>query len=219
MLTVGNQVIATMTIVSLDVVGAVIAGGASSRFGSPKAFARVGGERVVDRVVRALRAALGHDSVIAIVNDDRIAAEMGLPYRNDELEGNGALGGIHAALLVVRERGRDGILAVGCDMPFLEPALMQKILTFRGDYDVVLPESEGRRGVEPLCGWYATSCIPHIESAIARGDARMIGFHDDARVHRLPLSDVRTFGDPAVMFMNLNTEADRAAAERIATSS
>src|SRR5688500_1780638 len=38
---------------------AVLAGGESRRFGSPKALARVGGARVVDRVVRAARGALG----------------------------------------------------------------------------------------------------------------------------------------------------------------
>jgi molybdopterin-guanine dinucleotide biosynthesis protein A len=69
--------------------------------------------------------------------------------------------------------------------------------------------------VEPLCAWYGISCIGAIEQAAARGDARMIGFHDQLRVHRLPLAAVRTFGDPEQLFANLNTPADLAALERM----
>lgn len=196
------------------VMGAVIAGGASSRFGSPKALAQVGGVRIVDRVASVLRAAAGPD-VIAIVNDERLAAELGLPHRPDAMEGAGALGGVHAALVWARERGSRGVLAAGCDMPFLSAGLLVDLLHHASDHDVVMPASPGRRGVEPLCAFYSITCIEPIEAAIAQGDARMIGFHAHVRVHTLPLDAVRTFGDPAVLFMNLNTEEDRAHAERI----
>jgi len=197
------------------VIGAVIAGGASSRFGSPKALATVGGTRVVDRVIRSLRTALGHRDVVAIVNDAGLASRIGLPHRADVRAGAGALGGVHAALVWARERGSDGVLAAGCDMPFLAPDLMRTLAVTTG-HDLVIPESESRRGVEPLCAFYSTTCIAPIERAIERGDARMIGFHADVDVHRLPLERVRAFGDPAVMFMNLNTESDRAAADALA---
>jgi hypothetical protein len=44
----------------------------------------------------------------------------------------------------------------------------------------------------------------------------MIGFHDDVRVARVPIDRVRACGSPEVLFMNVNTPEDRAAAERIA---
>jgi hypothetical protein len=43
----------------------------------------------------------------------------------------------------------------------------------------------------------------------------MIGFHDAVRVVQLPLAEVSTFGDPARLFMNLNTPEDRDEAERL----
>lgn len=194
--------------------GAIIAGGSSTRYGSPKALAEVGGARVVDRVAAALRAVVAADDVVAIVNDASLAQAIGLPHRPDTLHGAGALAGVHAALLWAAERGRAGAITVACDMPFLEPALLHEILSRSSDADAVLPESEGRRGVEPLCAYYATSCLRAIEAAAARGDARMIGFHADVRIARVPLAVVRTFGDPAELFRNLNTPADRAAAQR-----
>jgi molybdopterin-guanine dinucleotide biosynthesis protein A len=201
-----------------DVLGVVIAGGLSSRFGSPKALAHVGGQRVVDRVITALREALRHEDVVCIANDPTIAVAIGLPGRTDVIAGIGALGGLHAALLWARERDCLGILAAGCDMPFLEPALLRALLARASGADAVLPASEGPRGVEPLCAWYGTACVAAIETAVHAGDTRMIGFHDTARVVRLPLHEVSSFGDPARLFMNLNTPADRDAAERLLAS-
>jgi molybdopterin-guanine dinucleotide biosynthesis protein A len=198
-----------------DVLGAVIAGGLSSRFGSPKALARVGAHRVVDRVITALRDALGHDDIVCSANDAAIATAIGLPSRADHITGIGALGGVHAALLWARERDCRGILAAGCDMPFLDAALLRALLARTAEADAVLPASEGPRGVEPLCAWYGTACVAAIEAAVRAGDTRMIGFLDAVRVIRLPLHEVRSFGDPARLFMNLNTPADRAAAERL----
>jgi molybdopterin-guanine dinucleotide biosynthesis protein A len=199
----------------MNALGAIIAGGASVRFGSPKALAEVGAVRVIDRVARALVAAhIANEDIIAIVNDPVIAASIVLPHRPDVITGAGALGGVHAALLWARERDMPGILAVGCDMPFLSAALLSHLLTSgSGNDDIVIPESEGRRGIEPLCAVYRTTCLEPIERALARGDARMIAFHVDVSIRRIPLATVRTFGEPARMFMNLNTEADRSAAE------
>ena len=198
---------------SHEPLGVVIAGGISSRFGSPKALAPVGGVRVVDRVIAALREIVGN--VVCSANDASIASAIGLPSRPDVLAGIGPLGGLHAALLWARELNCHGILAVGSDMPFLEASLLRALVDRATDVDAVLPSSEGPRGVEPLCAWYGDACVVAIEAAVARGDTRVIGFHRDVRITRIPLDEVRTLGDPAQMFMNLNTPADRDVAERL----
>jgi molybdopterin-guanine dinucleotide biosynthesis protein A len=199
---------------SPPILGAIIAGGQSTRYGSAKALAVIGGIRVVDRAANALRAALLADDIVAIVNEPELAEAIGLPHRPDALPGIGPLAGVHAALLWARQRHRSGVLALGCDMPFVEPALLREIVRRAGGADVVVPASEGRRGVEPLCAFYATACIAAIEAAAARGDSRMVGFHDDVAVERVPMAVVRGFGEPARMFLNINTPADRADAER-----
>ncbi|CAN5765322.1 molybdenum cofactor guanylyltransferase [soil metagenome] len=183
------------------------------RYGSPKALELVGGTRVVDRVAAALHDALD-DEIVAIVNDAQLADAIGMPWRADTLEGAGALAGVHAALLWAVERDRRGAFVAGCDMPLIDAALVREIVSRRADADIIIPESEGPRGLEPLCAWYATACIPAIEAAVARGDRRMIGFHDAVSVERVGLDVVRTFGEPSRIFLNLNTPADRAVAER-----
>ena len=196
------------------VLGAIIAGGRSERYGSPKALAVLGGERLVDRVARALAAAA--DQVVVIANDPSLATQIGLPWRPDELRDIGSLAGVHAALRWAAELHCGGVLATAADLPLLSAALLRRLRALAADgWDAVLPESTGPRGVEPLCAYYSTSCIGPIERAAARGDARMIGFHADVRVYRLPLAQVRDFGEPERLFANLNTPADRVALERV----
>jgi molybdopterin-guanine dinucleotide biosynthesis protein A len=200
--------------VNRAILGVVSAGGASTRYGSPKALAEVGGVRTVDRVAAALRAALRHDDVVAIVNDPDLAVHIGLPHRGDALPGIGALAGVHTALLWSAERQSRGALVLGCDMPLVEPGLLSHILAMSDDADVVIPESTGPRGVEPLCAYYSIRCIAAIEESVAAGDRRMVGFHAAVRTLRIPLSTVRKHGDPDRIFLNLNTQADRDAADR-----
>lgn len=194
--------------------GVVLAGGLSTRYGSPKAFATVAGERIVDRAATALREVT--ERVVVIANDPAIAGALGLPTRPDVQPGLGALGGIHSALTWAGDEGRPGALVVACDMPFVSVPLLRRMLALAPAADVVTPESGGPRGIEPLCAYYATSCLPAIEAAIARGDVRAIAFHEAVRVTRIPLDEVRTYGEPATIFLNVNTPEDRERAERLA---
>lgn len=198
------------------VLGAVIAGGRSLRYGRPKALERVAGVRLLDRVLTALRPVT--PEIVLIANDAAIGEAAGLPWRSDTIPDLGALGGIHAALLWAREQHRPGILAVACDMPFLSRALLLRIREEAGSSgaDIVLPESGGRRGVEPLCAFYSTTCIGAIERRAAEGDRRMVGFHDLVDVVRLSRQDTQRFGDVERMFLNVNTPEERERAELLA---
>jgi molybdopterin-guanine dinucleotide biosynthesis protein B/molybdopterin-guanine dinucleotide biosynthesis protein len=104
-------------------------------------------------------------------------------------------------------------------MPFVSTALLGHLVERASGAaapDVVVPESGGRRGVEPLFAFYGTGCIAAIERAAAAGDRRVIGFHMDVRVERIPLADVERFGPPSVIFLNVNSPEDREHADRIA---
>ncbi|MBV9108579.1 MAG: NTP transferase domain-containing protein, partial [Gemmatimonadetes bacterium] len=61
--------------------GAILAGGASSRFGAPKALAKVGGRRIIDRVRMAVADAV-RDAVL-IANEPAVFGDVDLPTRPD----------------------------------------------------------------------------------------------------------------------------------------
>lgn len=200
----------------MTVLGVVMAGGRNTRYGGLKAFAEVHDRRIVDRVIGALKSAT--DDIVVIANDTSAYASLGLPIRSDESADGAALAGLLTALHWSRERKCSGVLTAACDMPFLTGPLLQRLLTYgqERDADIVVPESGGRRGVEPLCAFYCNTCALPIERAIARNDLRMIGFYHEVRTIQLPLAEVQTFGDPEVLFMNVNTPEDLQKAQRIA---
>ena len=196
--------------------GAILAGGRNTRYGDLKAFARVGGRPIIERVVTALGSVT--PDIILIAHDESYAV-LGLPMRPDRVPGLGALGGLYTALHWAADERRPGIIALACDMPFVSSALLCTLLELADAQpapDVVVPESEGPRALEPLCAYYSVRCQSAIEQALARSDVRMVGFHDDVLVKRVPLAEVRSFGDPAHLFLNVNSPEARAQAEQIA---
>jgi len=195
--------------VRLPCTGVILAGGAASRYGGlPKGLEHVGGRRIIDRVADALREVT--DDLLLVANDP--AASQWLPgvrVKGDIVPNAGGLGGIHAAL----HHAGSSVLVVAWDMPFVPWELLARLRALGDAADVAVPESGSRRGVEPLCAFYATACLPAIEQSLAEGDRRVVGFHAQVRVARLRADEVAAFGDPELMFMNVNAPDDLARAE------
>jgi len=198
---------------SLAPFAAVLAGGESRRFGAPKALAPVGGTRIVDRVVRAARDA--RLDVVLIANRSEPFADLGLPVRPDTVAGAGALGGIHAALRWASDEGRTGALCLACDMPFLRSGLLLALVdrAEAGASGVVVPESPGRRGREPLCAVYPVDCLPVVERMLAEGERRVVELLERVGTVPFTLEEVTPWGPPEVLFLNVNTPGDHARAE------
>jgi molybdopterin-guanine dinucleotide biosynthesis protein A len=197
---------------------AILAGGASRRFGSDKALACVGGVPVFERVRGALLSAeVG--PVVAIGSAERVG-EWGLPFRGDLVSGRGPLAGVESALRWALEEGRPGALCVACDLPFLPPALLAEIAALASSTEnaVAVPESTGRRGMEPLCAYYPASALDEVRAVLAGPDVSLQALLGRVPVRRVALALVREHGDPEIIFLNLNTPADLARAEALARS-
>jgi molybdopterin-guanine dinucleotide biosynthesis protein A len=107
------------------------------------------------------------------------------------------------------------VLVLAWDMPFVTVPLLGALLGDGGNHDVFVPESAGPRGIEPLCGVYAPSCASAIRSCLEAGRLEANAFYGEVRTGTLPLETVRQFGDPAVLFFNVNTPEDLTEAQRI----
>lgn len=190
----------------------MLAGGAARRYdGRPKGLLTVGGRRILDRVVDAVAEATGAPPLLVANAADAPSWRPDLVTVPDIRPGCGSLGGIHTAVTVTA----GPVLCLAWDMPFVPVPLLQALIVGAEGVDAFLPESDGRRGMEPLCAVYAPACGAAIERQLARGDLRAIGFHDDVRVGRLPLALVRGFGDPDVLFFNVNRPEDLERAEEL----
>jgi molybdopterin-guanine dinucleotide biosynthesis protein A len=194
--------------------GAVLAGGAARRYGgTPKGLLTVGGRRILDRVVDAVQAVTGASPLVVANAPDSAAWRPDLQTIPDVRPGFGTLGGIYTAVTA----GAGAVLCVAWDMPFVTEALLRALLDRMtpGQFDAVLPESAGKRGLEPLCAVYGPACAAPIARRLESGDLKAISFHPDVRVGIVPLAQVRDFGDPDELFFNVNTPDDLARAEAL----
>lgn len=172
----------------------------------------VGAMRVIDRVAAALAGAC--DELLLIANVPGAEAWLpGVRVAPDVYRDRGSLGGVHAALV----RAAGPVLVVAWDMPFVTTALLRALRVLGDEADAAVPESDARHGLEPLCAYYAPTCLTSIERRLDAGDLRAAGFLDDVRLARMPASAVAAFGDPARLFFNLNGPDDLSRARELAS--
>lgn len=186
-----------------NIMGVILAGGQSRRFGRNKAFETVDGERLIDRNVRLLGK---HFPSVMIITIASFAHYIDLPVTliRDIVSIPGPLTGIYTALLFSQ---RDWIFVRAVDMPFLENSLVKFLVNAISDnIDVVIPVTD--RGHEPLCALYRRTCVRHIANVLESGGGRIIDFFPHIRVLEIP-PEVWHVPDPkGISFYNINTPAD-----------
>lgn len=139
--------------------GVVFAGGESRRFGSPKALAEYRGKALWLWAAEAVGPI--SETVVALVNDPRVASAVSLPTRADS--GEGPLAGLIEALAWAREEGCDGLAVVACDMPWVPEDAFALLLERWDGQSIVVPKSPGPWGFEPLCGIYPVEGLYPLE--------------------------------------------------------
>ena len=183
-------------------VGFAVAGGRSSRMGRDKAELRWGDTTLLDHALARLRSFCPRVRVLC--GPEPRYLDRGVPILIDARQDTGPLAGLEAALGSLA----DGEVAVllGVDLPFVPAPLLEWLVGRSGRAAAVVPESP--RGPEPLAAVYGPACLPAITARLAGGDRRMTSFWPDVAVDRVPGPDLKPFGDPARLFVNLNTPAD-----------
>lgn len=165
------------------ILGAIIAGGASSRFGSDKACFPVGGRPMLDRVAASLA-----PQCETLVVCGRVWP--GLASLADRPEpGLGPLGGLAAALHHARAHGYGAVLTSGCDIWPVPDDLAQRL-------------SPGPACIlgQPLLGLWPSALAPLLDRRLAETEDRsMRGWIAEAGARRI---------DPGCVIHNLNRPED-----------
>lgn len=103
------------------VLGAILAGGRSSRFGSDKALALLDGRRLLDHIVGRL----GGQTDALLICGRTVAGMTCVADR--PATGLGPLAGLNAALHYALEHGFEDVLCTACDVPLLPPDLGRRL--------------------------------------------------------------------------------------------
>jgi molybdenum cofactor guanylyltransferase len=191
--------------------GLVFAGGRAKRLGGVnKALLRVGGRRIIDRVVGALEPLV--DEFVVLTNDDSLRELTSVQLVFDPTPHAGVLTALQAGLSAARG---ELCLAVACDMPFVSRALFEHMLDLEHatGADVVIAQTQ--HGLEPMHAVYRRARVrAAIDAALARGDRRMISYFADVHVRELDENECAPIDPTGLAFFNVNTPADLEAAQR-----
>jgi len=164
----------------------LLVGGASTRFGSPKALAEFDGETLADRAWRLLGEAC----------DERIAVgkrEDGLELPFDLLDdGTTVRAPIAGVVAGLRAAQHDLAVVIPVDMPLLTAAALHELAA--ACRDVAMPPSG------PLPGAYRRTALPELERALA--DERL------ALRAAIAALDVAIVDLDAAVLVNVNTPDD-----------
>lgn len=187
--------------------GVIMAGGMNRRFGSDKAFIRLGGKYLIEHIIDALRGVF--DEVVIVTNSTTKYQQLGCTLLQDIFPGKGCLGGLYTGL----KHSRDGkVFAVACDMPFLNKEFVEYMLgPFQG-YDIVIPRYDA---LQPMHAVYSAGCLPHMEELMREGNLKILDFFDKVRIKEIGPEEIARFEPQGLMFYNINTPEDLKEAEKL----
>jgi molybdenum cofactor guanylyltransferase len=196
--------------------GIIFAGGHATRLGGRnKALLEVGGQSIIERILAVLEPLT--ERRVLLTNDQSLehlqtAARLELVF--DPEPHAGVLPALSAGLSAA---SGEVCLAVACDMPFVSRPLFEHLIgVLQAEHaDVVIPRTDDY--LEPMHAVYRRApTLAAIQSALSRGERRMISYFGDVRVREVPEAEWRALDPTGRAFFNVNTPADLAEAQRLA---
>lgn len=184
-----------------------MAGGQSSRMGMDKSFVLFEGRPMIE-IVLEIVAGLG-DETLLITNKPAEYEHLNLPMVSDVYPDHGPLGGIFTA---VHAASHPHILVVACDMPWLNRALLEYMISLRETADIIVPRWE--KFPEPLHAIYNKACLDPIEAKLKEKRLKITGFFGQVDVRFVEREEIERFDKNGRSFANINSPQDLEKAEK-----
>lgn len=170
----------------------VLAGGKSTRMGTPKCLLPFCGKPLVQHVCDQLKPRFRE--VLIAGGEQNQLAFLGLPVIPDEAPGQGPLMAIASVLAVSRHELN---FVTACDMPWVNEILLSQLLRQSSGYDCVVPVTPAGH-YEPLFAVYRKSALPAVRRALDNGERRVSAAYRHCAVLKVPLF-------PGQELQNINT--------------
>ena len=185
--------------------GIVLCGGQSKRMGQPKAWLPFGSERMLQRVVRLLGEAVSPIVVVAARDQEVPLLPSEIQTVRDAEEGRGPLQGLAAGLAALQGHAHAAYLS-SCDVPFLRPDFVRRLVALLGDYAICVPHVGDYH--HPLAAVYRLNVQAVVNRLLQENRLRPLFLFEAVPtrvVEPLELEDV----DPTFQTLrNLNTPLD-----------
>jgi|SRR5579871_6578067 len=190
-----------------DLTAFVLVGGKSSRMGTDKALLELAGRTLLQRALEVVHAVSGDVRIVGAA--DKFSAFA--PVVEDQYEGCGPLGGIHAALAATSSPFN---LVLAVDLPFIEARFLQHLLAEARSSNAVVTVPRAAGGLQPLCAVYRREFGLLAEQALAEGRNKIDALFAQIPVRIITEDELARFAFSPTMFDNLNTREEWEQARR-----
>ena len=174
--------------------------------GRSKALLPFGDEVLLQRMVRVVGEVVGPVVVVAAPGQELPVLPPNVLVARDDQEYLGPLNGLAAGFAAL-----DGLADVAyvsaCDVPFLRPGFIRRILDRMDGVEIAMPEVGGFK--HPLAAGYRVPMRDKVSALLGRGHRRLLDLTDVCRTRFLFESDFDDVGLESLR--NLNTPEDYAA--------
>lgn len=174
--------------------GIILAGGKSSRMGTPKGLLELHGKPFISHAIEALRPLVNN---LYIVSDDPVYDRFQCTRVNDIFKEAGPLGGLYSGLTASNTSYN---LVLSCDVPLIKSAVLNMLVSaIHQDFEVIQLQCDGR--THPLIAVYQKDCSSCLKDLLTTGVRRMSEALEKLRVKTIIL-------DPewAPLVQNINTQ-------------
>jgi molybdopterin-guanine dinucleotide biosynthesis protein A len=193
------------------VAGIVLCGGQSKRMGKPKAWLPFAGELMLPRVVRLLSEVV-HPIVVVAAPDQEVPP---LPFEvsivRDEEKERGPLQGLLAGLTAL-EGHADAAYLSSCDVPFLRPAFVHRLIQLLGDHQICVPHVGEYH--HPLAAVYRLEVAETVKRLLIEDRLRPFFLFQQVPTRVVETEELADVDPTFQTLRNLNTPEDYEAALR-----
>lgn len=186
--------------------GIVLAGGKSKRMGSDKRFIRLFGKTLLDISIERLRRVT--EEVLVVLGDREELSLKDVRFVFDMERGKGPMIGLLSGLQEMK--GQYGVVT-SVDTPLVTVDFLGYLKEMACGFDAVIPRWS--RGLEPLIAVYSKGVVPVIRDWVYEGKSLSLYLfieRGNFRIRFLEEEEIKRFGDPEVLFFNVNTREDLA---------
>lgn len=182
-----------------SITGVVLAGGKSTRMGKDKALLPYQGRPLIHTVLDTMLGVFSR-VVVSVQTDDNLG-NLPVDRVADKYPESGPIGGITSVL----EAGEESIFCVACDMPFVNPKLVEYVSKFKG-FDAVIPIWADR--LQVLHAIYNRTILPLFQIALREQHLRISDVFPKANIRYISASEIQAIDPEGASFDNLNTPAE-----------
>jgi len=186
----------------------ILCGGTNRRMGADKGLLPFGPDEVMlQRVARLIGQVVANHRIVCVAAAGQPLPPLaaGLRVVRDRQPRRGPLEGLAVGLAALAGEV-EAVFVTSCDVPLLVPALIERMFSLLGDYEMVVPQDGPF--FHPLAAVYRTDLLAAVERRLAADQLRLSDLLENCRTRAVPVAELRAV-DPTLSSLTVCNNPDQ----------